>query len=273
MRLVAPCPGPQIGGDGVVLATRVSVGLEPPVSNLTLLPGGRLFTAVAAGKFVTDRDAWRDPWRTEQVMARYGDSSGEQWGEPERLFDLPSGLGCWTCPPSLLDREGVSHLFGLRLLPLLLGAEPVVPDIWRSDLWHASSADGGATWLPPERLDYGHGYTSALNSAVQLRSGRIMVPLGFYDRTRPAGKLLSKVVYSDDSGRSWRHDSTELHVASGGEHAESGADEPVVVELGDGRGWMVIRTTAGGRSGRSRSLLASRLPTPRLRFTACVTDA
>ena len=68
--------------------------------------------------------------------------------------------------------------------------------------------DGGATWEGPARLDYGEEFTAAIMNVAQLSNGRIVLPLEYFDVERAVGKYVSKSCYSDDGGRTWRHDST-----------------------------------------------------------------
>jgi hypothetical protein len=50
-------------------------------------------------------------------------------------------------------------------------------------------------------------------------------------------------MYSDDDGRTWKRSSSVLRTGGGG--FESGASEPTVVELPDGKLWMLIRAQTG----------------------------
>ena len=115
-------------------------------------------------------------------------------------------------------------------------------DELRCDVYHIVSRDGGASWEGPQRIDYGHPYTGALRQAAQIDSGRILLPLEYYDWDQTEGMYCCKTCYSDDGGRTWHNDSTDLHVASGGRHSHSGANEPTLTQLGDGRIYKIIRT-------------------------------
>jgi len=111
------------------------------------------------------------------------------------------------------------------------------------------------TWRDPQRI--WQGYTGALNSVIQLRSGRILLPFSYRTpRTwRNRGKGLDTftfrgpfdctLVYSDDNGDSWHLSSSSLKVTTPDIVSAYGAVEPVVLELDDGRVWMLIRTQLG----------------------------
>jgi hypothetical protein len=100
------------------------------------------------------------------------------------------------------------------------------------------------TWSELREIDFGHGYTGSLNSALVLDNGRILVALSYLDEQRTNGKFVSMTVCSDDDGQTWGR-SNDCPVSSGGEYLESGACEPVVVQFRSGVVWMVIRTQTG----------------------------
>lgn len=100
------------------------------------------------------------------------------------------------------------------------------------------SNDGGVTWSSPTScLDRSGYYTMNNSRAIQLSSGRIVIPLSYYSKTGNDfdgyGKLFC--CYSDDNGVTWKR---------GGYVPDSSIkmQEPGVVELEDGRILMFIRT-------------------------------
>lgn len=85
-------------------------------------------------------------------------------------------------------------------------------------------------------------YTALNNDrVVQLRSGRIMLPVYFVKNVSVDRHILSRVYFSDDEGRSWKGGRTIIDV----KQSEVGADEPGVVELKDGRLMLWVRTSTG----------------------------
>ena len=213
--------------------------------SIEVLPDGRYFTAYPTGKelgWALDTGRFDDPWIPEQLIVRHGRGRPVDWDQPQAVVELPMGLGCWNGCMSLVDRDGAIHLFGMRFLKWPKDIERPGKDEMRCDVYHLASRDGGATWERPKRVDYGHEYTGALMSVIQLENGRLVLPLHYYDFDRTAGKNVCKSCYSDDGGRTWHHDSNDLPVPSGGLHSHSGAVEPVAVQLADGRVWMLIRT-------------------------------
>ena len=122
------------------------------------------------------------------------------------------------------------------------------------DIWHVRSRDGRKRWDAPKEIWTGHG--SDLLSAIQLRNGRLVLPFsyagdrswskrggGFLDFTY-VGRYSVSTLYSDDGGDTWQASSDELSVQTP-DLGTYGADEPVLLQLKDGRVWMLIRTQRG----------------------------
>ena len=198
----------------------------------------------------------------QEVSAISSVDRGRTWSEPRTLFSLPVDRGRWGGCEVLVDREGELHLFLLNDRGTGVFADPAGEgEIERKglyqrrlDIWHCSTADGRQRWRPPKCI--WEGYTGALNSVVQLRSGRILLPFSFLtartwaergeglDAFWYAGQLNSTLVYSDDGGDTWRRAAAELKVQTPSIGLYGGC-EPVVVQLLDGRVCMLIRTQLG----------------------------
>src|SRR5262249_38267546 len=114
-----------------------------------------------------------------------------------------------------------------------------------TDLVHAVSRDGGKTWERPRKIPWSRRWSGTLNSVIQLRSGRIVLPFCFFTADRVTGLFAIRAMLSDDDGQTWRESGNQLEVDSGGKVLESGGIEPGVVELANGRVWMAIRTQTG----------------------------
>ena len=216
------------------------------VGQIVELPDGQFLTMTAEGKppfqETLGYEAFDDPWTPERLVVRRGRGVPIVWSAPEVVHTMPGSPGLWGVGRGLVDRNGDLHAIGLRFLKWPRDIERPRRDEMRCDVFHVASRDGGTTWEPPHRVDYGREYTGALLGFMQMSSGRLVLPIHFYDFDREAGKNVAKSCYSDDGGRTWYADSTEVPVPSGGRHSHSGAVEPTAVELGDGRVWMVIRT-------------------------------
>ena len=80
---------------------------------------------------------------------------------------------------------------------------------------------------------------------------RIVVPFAYWVGGRPSapptGSNITTTVYSDDDGRTWRQSPAKLTAPcyEGYNGSNYGACEPTILELADGRVWMLIRTQTG----------------------------
>lgn len=110
--------------------------------------------------------------------------------------------------------------------------------------WMRRSTDNGKTWSEPERLPY-VGYGGLANDhAIQLSTGRVLVPCWL--SMDKLGSTHAYCMLSDDRGRTWKK--TELITTpkgSTGRKTDPAAEEPAVVELKDGRLMMFMRTYLG----------------------------
>ena len=108
----------------------------------------------------------------------------------------------------------------------------------RMEVWSTRSLDEGRTWSESVKL-FG-GYCGAIIGMIQTRSGRLVVPVQrlLYDPGRHG-----QVTYvSDDEGLTWQH-SNIIDIGGHGHH--DGCFEGALVELRDGRLWMLLRTNLG----------------------------
>ena len=187
------------------------------------------------------REKWDDASIAQPVFGRFSSDSGETWGPDGLLFNSPGPGWLHTVLP-LGERDGTIHLLGLIVDHL---SSPMDWTKARADFWHTTSKDEGKTWKPPRRIGLEHRFTGQINSGIQLHSGRLLIAYSYLDDKRTTGYFVSHAIYSDDHGVTWKSSKNDVPVASGGKLLESGAAEPVIVQLTDGRIWMVIRTQTG----------------------------
>ena len=222
-----------------------TIRVEGKMGGALRLPDGRLMAWWTAGKkgLKEDPDEIHDPNIPQKAFARYSSDHGYTWSQPELLWDFPREKGIFSRGVALVDRRDVIHLFGLHYL----GTGPQGFYDWenaKSFVYHVMSLDGGKTWRQPRYCDFGYLYTGATNSVIQLKSGRILLPVSYFSR-RKTGKFVSNISISDDGGKSWRPSRGQCEVDTGGSLLETGANEPVCIQLKDGRVWMLIRTQSG----------------------------
>jgi len=169
--------------------------------------------------------------------------NGCNWSEPEAIVHLT--VESWGGPMPLLDRDGELHF----VIPKVRGngRKPAVDRF--IDLWHLRSTGGRAKWSEPQRIF--EGYCGSLQGVFQLKNGRIIAPFADWlpdVRTAPpTGPSVTTCVYSDDGGKTWRRSPAKLTAPchDGYNGSNYGACEPTLIELKDGRVWMLIRTQDG----------------------------
>jgi hypothetical protein len=113
------------------------------------------------------------------------------------------------------------------------------------------STDEAATFGPPimcitDEVGY---YVLNNDRAVQLKSGRIVLPVAWHNKPgQPKPDMAGRIMcyLSDDAGATWRRSSSTL-VGHGPDGKRITVQEPGVVELEDGRLLMFCRTDAGSQ--------------------------
>ncbi len=104
------------------------------------------------------------------------------------------------------------------------------------DVWTIRSVDNGASWVNRQRIFEGVcGHPPV--DIIQTRTGRIVVPVQFY--LRNPGRNVTCIYSSDDDGQTWQRSNI---IDLGGHGHHDGVFEPTLVELKDGRLWMLMRT-------------------------------
>jgi len=117
------------------------------------------------------------------------------------------------------------------------------------DIWHIKTRNGGTEWDKAKVIF--EGYVGSINGVTQLSTGRIVLPFAEWlpDRKTgpPCGANVVTCVYSDDGGDTWHKSPSELTAPTYTDFNGSGygACEPCVIELKDGRVYMLARTDAG----------------------------
>ena len=103
------------------------------------------------------------------------------------------------------------------------------------------STDGGKHFSDPKPIpiDPYPSYTGTNHDRlIQLKDGRLVLPLWYTPDYRIDQHILARVYYSDDEGASWKQSRTLIDLPD----SRAGAQEPGVVELRDGSLLMWIRT-------------------------------
>ena len=195
----------------------------------------------------------------QTMQARYSKDEGRTWTELTNLFEWPKSAGGCALFERLLDRHGEVHIFILcdANTGVLYPKSTEGPSDSRSfalDIWHNSSSGHRTKWGTPKRI--WKGPASDLLSVIQMRNGRMILPFSFkrhdnYADPRPGfegytyfGQYSVTSIYSDDDGATWQTSPDVLSVQTP-DLSTYGADEPQVIQLNDGRVWMLLRTQRG----------------------------
>jgi hypothetical protein len=190
-----------------------------------------------------------------EVAARISKDSGRNWSSPETLLKLPPSKGSYSLFLAFGDRHDEVHLFFLNDAGTRSartgGSANIEPHL---DIWHTKSENGRTKWQPVKMIH--EGFASHLNSVIQLKSGRMVLPFASltkrtwgrrgegFDAFTYMGQYDCTTIYSDDDGATWRKSPAALKVETP-DIRTYGAVEPVVLELKDGRVWMLMRTQRG----------------------------
>lgn len=110
----------------------------------------------------------------------------------------------------------------------------------RKPLYVVRSFDDGRTWENPRLVQ--EGYCGALRKIIQLRSGRII--LGTQEAASHPGRHVTFTWASDDDGATWWKSNIIDLGKSGGYGDHGGGIEATLVQLNDGRLWMLMRNRA-----------------------------
>ena len=202
--------------------------------NPTVLGCGlaRMKNGAVIAVYSTPTGYYSKPGKT-WIAGRVTKDGGKTWSSESVIARHPD---CQPSHPSVLTtRDGVLHVFYLGFKTWKWqGVNPAAET--QSDLWTTRSSDNGVTWSEPQMIF--KGYTGASNGAIETRDGHLIVPYSHY--VNDPGRLVNQTSVSTDGGKSWSL-SNDIDIGGAGDH--EGALEPCVIELKDGRVWMLIRTS------------------------------
>jgi len=155
------------------------------------------------------RDSAQDWGQIDLLLKRSADG-GRTWSAQQVVATEP-GMTCGNpCP--VLDRDT-----GVIWLPFCKNrADGGYPEIVAGraprTAWLTHSADHGHTWSAPVEItaqvkkNCWTGYATGPGHALQLASGRLIIPCDHYTGVRldPSDPYGSHLIYSDDHGATWR---------------------------------------------------------------------
>lgn len=182
-------------------------------------------------------DSWKDD-ASADLAEMISDDGGETW--QDRGIVIRHGDAENIMSVSLLRlQDGSIRLFYMEKRARS-GGMTCIPMMRRSD-------DEGESWSEARRLiPHDSYYVMNNDRAIQLNSGRIILPLAFH-AWRTGGKMrpgMVLVLFSDDNGETWAESDTILTPDFQVE-SRTGFQEPGVIELEPGKLLLWIRTALG----------------------------
>jgi predicted neuraminidase len=177
-------------------------------------------------------------WPISRLTLRRSTDGGKSWGEAR---DLLHGTKDYALLSHCLKRSASGAL--VHIFVRYGGYDHKTGSAANSlcEAFVHRSLDDGKTWTDPVRLETGERYIGDVLSLEQLHDGRLVYPFAYLTETK--AQFACSALYSDDDGLTWKRSPSKLEAGGGG--FESGASEPTVVELPDGRLWMLIRAQTG----------------------------
>ncbi|MHB0935001.1 MAG: sialidase family protein [Armatimonadota bacterium] len=167
---------------------------------------------------------------------------GATWSAPRRM--CPGTAKSRPTAGGILSRTRRGHLVYAYLDTSTFRwswdeARREAADDARLDVWVIRSEDDGRTWQDKQRVFAG--YCGALRDMIETADGNLVLPVTRLLRN-PSRHGIGVYVSSDD-GNNWVPSADIIDLGGHGHH--DGACEPTIVQLRDGRLWMLIRTTLG----------------------------
>jgi len=205
--------------------------------------GGRSTVATADGTW--ERFFIEGKGGDAKVVVASSADMGKSWSKPKALGTI--GGDGWGGCAAIVTPKGEVHLFMTKGRWVGEGKAPAINRF--IDIWYTKSSDGRTKWTTPKPVF--EGYVGALCNGAHLKSGRMILPFAMMIGGRAAGPPVGRnetiVLYSDDDGGTWTMAPARLvaPVPENYNGSSEGACEPSVVQLKDGRVYMLMRTQTG----------------------------
>ena len=209
-------------------------------SSIVILPADKVFTRHSEASIVELKDqtllmAWSKFFGNHDnskshIAARISEDGGHSWTNERILVPNDAGLNVMSPGLRRLGDGSLGLIYSFR------ESKKKARRLFRR------SFDDGKTWTPSINITEDGYQTGAHDRLTVLSTGRIIAPL-HCTQDWDEHYLYIKVARSDDLGRTWKlSDSVTLPKL---DVAESGAQEPDVVERTDGSLLMIMRTATG----------------------------
>ena len=177
-------------------------------------------------------------WAISRLAMRRSTDGGKSWSGAQLLAQGTEEYSLLSHAMRQLSSGTILHIYSRYRG---YDYETGTPAKSLNQIYIQRSDNAGRTWSDAKNLNTGERYQGDILSMEQLRDGRVIYPFCFL--TDVKSQFAVSVMYSDDDGKTWTRSESVLRTGGGG--FESGASEPTVVELSDGRLWMLIRAQTG----------------------------
>lgn len=223
------------------LLVLVAANLRAEERPIQLHPKCELLPTRLLGPFVTLGDGSILAVDTAHVHVS---STGTQDWEARPLFNVAAGFAANFERAVLRTSDGVVVIAFTNAKETILKWDqdkggPLPGN--RKPVYVVRSRDDGRTWEEPRLVQ--DGYCGALRNMIQMRSGRIV--LGCQRAVADPGRHVTLTWLSDDEGRTWRASTLIDLGKDGGFGDHGGGIEATLVELKNGRLWMLMRAPRG----------------------------
>lgn len=177
-------------------------------------------------------------WSISRLAMRRSTDGGKSWSAPQVLQQGTKEYSLLSHTVRQSASGAVLHVF-VRYSGY--DYETGAPEKSLCEVFIERSNDNGRTWSAPQKIPTGERYHGDILSMEQLRDRRLVYPFCFL--TNVKSQFAVSAMYSDDDGRTWKRSLSVLR--TGGAGFESGASEPTLIELPEGKLWMLIRAQTG----------------------------
>ncbi len=162
---------------------------------------------------------------------------GRTWSAPTPMYEgdgpgRPKGISQAVCAPG---GAIVAVYVDIENRKWLWGTSPTSVEDSRLDVWTIRSLDGGQTWQDRQRIY--KGWCGAILDIIVTSDGGIVVPV--QEAIPNPGRHGQAIYVSQDDGTTWTR-SNLIDLGGSGDH--DGVYEATLVELAEGRLWMLART-------------------------------
>ena len=186
------------------------------------------------------------PGKADKMMSVTSKDGGLNWSTPVKEYNLPGEA--YYANQVMQDKNGTIHS-----VVHIYGTGDKGYRGKHLNLWYTQKKLNDTEWKAPVKI--WDGYVGSIRGFIQLSNNRLIIPMTEADPLRakkPAndetdyGLFNSMVLYSDDSGKNWKISESHLSVeVDPSQVTRYGAIEPNLIELKNGKLWMLIRTNKG----------------------------